>query len=212
MKYPVVLSVLMLIGLATFARCAPLDNSGLSDALDSLIEGHPTYKRTTVCLKVVDLQSGDVLYDRHGTRLLTPASNLKMYTTACALDAFGPEHRFTTRVQLAGTMENQTLKGDLVLVGGGDSMLAHQDLAKLAERVIQRWGIRRIEGKVRVDNTRYGSPLKGPGWMWDDDPDYYNMPITPLMLDFNRNYSETRGRFCGTVVGEARCRDELPRV
>lgn len=185
MKNRIVLSVWLLLGLATFARSAPLDNSGLSDALDSLIEGHSTFRRTIVCLKVVDIESGDVLYDRHGSRLLTPASNLKMYTSACALDAFGPEHRFTTRVKIAGTMESDSLKGDLVLVGGGDAMLTHQDLAKLAERVTEQWGIRRVEGDVRVDNSRYGSPLKGPGWMWDDDPDYYNMPITPLMLDFN---------------------------
>ena len=28
-------------------------------------------------------------------------------------------------------------------------------------------------------------PLKGPGWMWDDDPDYYNMSIRGGMLNFN---------------------------
>lgn len=186
MKYRIVLSVGLLIGLAGIAHSAPLNDGKLSKALDSLIEGHPTFDRTTVCLKVVDLQSGAVLYDRHGKRLLTPASNLKMYTSACALDTFGPEHRFTTHLRFPGTIiNNRTLSGDLILVGGGDAMLTHQDLAKLAERAVQRWGIRRVVGEVRVDNSRYGSPLKGPGWMWDDDPDYYNMPITPLMLDFN---------------------------
>jgi|GEM_PF-2348226 len=185
MKHQIVLSTWLLVVLAATARSAPLENSALSDTLDALIDGHPTFWRTAVCLKVVDLQSGTVLYDRHGKRLLTPASNLKIYTSACALDVFGPEHRFTTRVKFVGTIEIDTLRGDLVLIGGGDAMLTYQDLAKLAVRVNQQRDVRRVEGHVRVDNTRYGTPLKGPGWMWDDDPDYYNMPVTPLMLDFN---------------------------
>jgi PBP4 family serine-type D-alanyl-D-alanine carboxypeptidase len=64
-------------------------------------------------------------------------------------------------------------------------MLSSTDLAKLADRVVEELGITQIHGEVVVDNTRYTSPLKGPGWMWDDDPEYYNMSITPLMVDFN---------------------------
>ncbi|HEX6963441.1 MAG TPA: D-alanyl-D-alanine carboxypeptidase/D-alanyl-D-alanine-endopeptidase, partial [Lacipirellula sp.] len=47
------------------------------------------------------------------------------------------------------------------------------------------WELQQIVGSVRVDNSRYAGPLKGPGWMWDDDPAPYNMPVTPLMIDFN---------------------------
>jgi len=185
MKSRVFLNVCFLLWLINVAQSAPLDEAGLSAALDTLIESHPTFQRTTICLKVVDLENGEVLYDRCSDRLLTPASNLKIYTSACALDTFGPEHRFTTRVETTGAIENGTLRGDIVLVGGGDPMLTHEDMAKLAESVLQQWGIQQIEGEIRVDNSRYGSPLKGPGWMWDDDPDYYNMPITSLMLDYN---------------------------
>ncbi|MEO0587793.1 MAG: D-alanyl-D-alanine carboxypeptidase, partial [Planctomycetota bacterium] len=69
----------------------PLDDRALTAALDALIDGHPTAKRTTVALKVVDPWTSEVLYDRHGDRLLTPASNLKIYTSAAALDLLGPE-------------------------------------------------------------------------------------------------------------------------
>lgn len=185
MKYRIVSSFWLVIGLATIARGAPLNDAKLSETLDSLIEGHATSPSTTVCLKVVDLQSGTILYDRHGERLLTPASNLKIYTSACVLDVLGPEHRFKTQVKAMGEIKDQVLYGNLVLVGGGDSMLTIKALRELAKRVVEQWGIQKITGSVQVENTRYASPLKGPGWMWDDDPDYYNMPITPLMLDFN---------------------------
>lgn len=64
-------------------------------------------------------------------------------------------------------------------------MLSADELRTLAKRVADEWQLKKVKGKVYTVNSRYRSPAKGPGWMWDDDPDYYNMPITPLMLDFN---------------------------
>ncbi len=163
----------------------PLPATELRTALSELIDNHPTARRTTVCLKVVDLESGEVLYDRGGDRLLVPASNLKIYTTACALDRFGSDHRFETKLELCGKLAEGTLSGEIVITGGGDAMLNTAALGRLADWVANEAGVSRLSGRVRVDQSRYASPLKGPGWMWDDDPDYYNMSVTPLMLDFN---------------------------
>lgn len=163
----------------------PLIAAALEERLDEVLDNHPTAKRTTVTLKVVDLESGETIYDRGGDRLQVPASNLKIYTSACALDTFGPDHRFQTIVRADGPIENGVLHGDLKLIGGGDAMLTSQDLQKLAKRVVDELGVRQIVGEVAVDNSRYAPRLKGPGWMWDDEPSYYNMSVTPLMVDFN---------------------------
>ncbi len=162
-----------------------LDAAALEKQLDAVLDNHPTAQRTTVTLKVVDLESGETIYDRGGDRLQVPASNLKIYTSACALDTFGPDHRFQTIVRADGPIENGVLRGNLTLIGGGDAMLTSKDLQKLAKRVVDELGIRQIIGDVVVDNSRYAPRLKGPGWMWDDEPSYYNMSVTPLMVDFN---------------------------
>ena len=177
-----------LLVLFVLTLALPSDSRGeseLTKLLDTALDEHSTARRTTVTLKVLDLASGEVLYDRGGDRLLTPASNLKIYTSACALDLFGPEHQFQTNVKCTGPIADGVLNGNLVLVGGGDAMLSHVDLAKIADRVVKELSIKQIHGEVVVDNSRYSSPLKGPGWMWDDDPESYNMSITPLMVDFN---------------------------
>ena len=163
----------------------PLSGQALVQSLDALLDGNPAARRTTITLKVVDLQSGAVLYDRGGDRLLTPASNLKIYTSACALDCFGPERHFPTRLVATSPIREGVLDGNLLLVGGGNAMLTSRELFDLADRVVQETKLSRVEGCFVVDNRRYDSRLKGPGWMWDDDPDYYNMPVTPLMVDFN---------------------------
>ena len=53
---------------------------------------------------------------RTGPATVTPASTMKLLTTLAALDALGPEHRFTTKVTRQGRR--------LTLVGGGDPLLA----------------------------------------------------------------------------------------
>lgn len=161
------------------------DAAALAKRLDKIVAAHPTAKRSTVTLKVIDLESGETLYDRGGDRLQVPASNLKIYTSACALDTFGPEHRFQTGVRAVGPIENGVLRGNLQLIGGGDAMLSSKDIAGLAERVIRELRIKEVQGNVVVDNSRYASRRLGPGWMWDDEAEYYNMSVTPLMVDFN---------------------------
>ena len=168
------------------ARSAERINvKALEKRLNAVLDRHPTAKRATVTLKVVDLESGETLFDRGGDRLQVPASNLKIYTSACAFDTFGPKHRFKTVVRAAGPIEDGVLQGDLQLSGGGDAMLSSKDLKKLARRVVEELGVKTIQGEVVVDNSRYAPRMLGPGWMWDDEAAYYNMSVTPLMVDFN---------------------------
>lgn len=198
-----------LVSAGAVSAQSPDSTSDLRTSLDALLDSHPAARRATVALKVVDLESGEVLYDRGGDKLLTPASNLKIYTAAAALGLLGPEHRWTTRVY-ARTVNGEPIgddgvvKGSLVLVGGGDPMLTSADLAAMADRLVSELGVREVEegvvvgeaipvafwdaarGSLTIDDVSWARlPAKGPGWMWDDEPDYYNMTITPLMVDFN---------------------------
>ena len=164
----------------------PLDRKGLDHALSQLIDSHPTAKRTTVTLKVVDLENGEVLYDRGGGKLLVPASNLKIYTAAAALDLLGPGYRWLTQVVATRPVRNGVCEGDLVLRGTGDPMMDTEQFALYADMLVMQ-RLRTVRGDVVVETApRWaGVPLKGPGWMWDDDPDYYNMSIRTMMLNFN---------------------------
>ena len=186
-----VLALFLLTVLTNFPTQAlaaePLTAGQLADTLDTLLDNHPTAKRTTVTLKVVDLETGEVLYDRGGNKLLTPASNLKIYTASAALDLLGPDYRWPTEIIAGGAVSRGTCTGDLWIRGFGDPMLDSEQLESIADELVKTQRLKRVNGGVRVAiNHRWGSvPLKGPGWMWDDDPDYYNMSIRPVMLNFN---------------------------
>ncbi|MDX1682173.1 MAG: D-alanyl-D-alanine carboxypeptidase, partial [Phycisphaeraceae bacterium] len=81
---------------------------------------------TTVSARAVDLRSGEVVMDVNGSRTLIPASNMKLVTSAAALDVLGQDFRFRTELRLhkAG---NQT---QLVVVGDGDPAFGDRKLLR----------------------------------------------------------------------------------
>jgi len=65
-------------------------------------------------VKVVALDSGQTIFAEHADRLMTPASNTKLYTAALGLDQLGGDYRFETPVYAFGKIgRNGTLRGDL---------------------------------------------------------------------------------------------------
>lgn len=72
----------------------------------------------------VDLDGGAVLASRRADEAFLPASTAKIATAIAALDILGAGHRFETSLRLAGDR--------LYLVGGGDPLLAVEDLMALA--------------------------------------------------------------------------------
>jgi len=163
----------------------PAARRPIAEELQGILDKSPVTRRTSVSVQVMDADSGQVLFDHNSSRLMTPASVMKVYTSAAALAAWGAEHRFTTEVLAAGTMDGDTLRGDLILRGGGDPVLTSENLRALVRKLRDEVGLKRITGSVYVDGSLFGTRVKGPGWMWDDDPEAFNMSVTALMIDYN---------------------------
>jgi D-alanyl-D-alanine carboxypeptidase/D-alanyl-D-alanine-endopeptidase (penicillin-binding protein 4) len=108
--------------------------------------------------RVVDLDTGTVLFARRDDIPLAPASNEKLFTTAAALLRFGAGGTLTTSaLALPGTTiaPDGVLRGDLYLVGGGDPSLDDGDLRTLATQLAQDAGITKITGSIRGDESLF---------------------------------------------------------
>lgn len=141
---------------------------------------------------VVSLRDGRVLYAREAGRLFTPASNMKLYTTAVALDLLGAEYRWRTSVYAAAAPDaSGTITGDLVLYGRGSPDLTSRpapgsrpQLAELADKLYAR-GVRRVGGDVVGDESYFRGEALGSGWLWEDVQWYYGAEVSALSVDDN---------------------------
>jgi D-alanyl-D-alanine carboxypeptidase/D-alanyl-D-alanine-endopeptidase (penicillin-binding protein 4) len=88
----------------------------------------------------------------HGDLPLVPASLAKLPTTAFALEELGTDFTLTTRVLAAGEQRGDTLRGDLVIVGGGDPFLVSERLWLLA-RDVRATGVTAVTGRLIVDGS-----------------------------------------------------------
>ena len=69
----------------------PLLHQRLSNHL-----AQPKFSAAAWGVKIVSLDTGNVLFEHDAGKLLKPASNAKLYTSALALDRLGPDFRIRT--------------------------------------------------------------------------------------------------------------------
>ena len=137
------------------------------------------------CALVVD-RDDEVVLDLRSDLSLVPASTQKLATATAALLELGDDHRFRTTA-LGAPPSDGVVAGDLILVGGGDPILAtsdyaarfkrqpqlYTDLGALAQQLVDR-GVRQVTGSVVGDESRYDQVRYVPGW----PPRYIDQDVT----------------------------------
>ncbi len=142
--------------------------------------------------------SSTPLFTYNAKTRLTPASTLKLLTTAAALETFGPDHRFETKLYASATPDaNGVLNGDLYIQGGADPTLGSTRVvgAEKAETVLNTWakaiekaGIRHIKGSIYADISAFEGPSIAPKVNWENMGNYFAAPASAL--SFNDNLFE----------------------
>lgn len=123
-----------------------------------------------------------VLYEKNSEARFIPASSIKLFTAGAALERLGEEAFFETRVMTDGEIQKKVLKGDCYLVGSGDPSLTAMDLLELARKM---GNIEKIEGNLVLDLSCFEDSPMGPGWMWDEEPAYWCVSMSPLNVEHN---------------------------
>ena len=124
-----------------------------------------------VALHVREVGSGAVGEIALGSdRLMRPASNLKLITTAAALVLLGPDGAFRTRFDTSGPVVEGVLRGNLVVRAGADPLydsVANGDVEHLLAPALDQLvaqGVRVIAGDIVLDEGAYQTPAAAPQW------------------------------------------------
>jgi len=184
------------IAASATARVAPASAPKTIEELRARIRevlSNPQLAPAFVGIKAVSLDTGRTLYEENAGKLLVPASNMKMYTVAAALDRLTPNFRWTTSVYAANRPDaTGAIRGDLIVYGRGDPSIAAsfyegdytKALDELASR-IQTAGVRRVEGDLVGDESYFTGPPFGASWEWDDLQWYYGAEVSALTVNDN---------------------------
>jgi D-alanyl-D-alanine carboxypeptidase/D-alanyl-D-alanine-endopeptidase (penicillin-binding protein 4) len=114
---------------------------------------------------------------------MSPASVMKLVTTAAILDQLSPNFRWQTQVYTVGKLQNGILDGDLVIVGGGDPKFNYEDLSGLIRR-IRANGIREIRGNLVLDRGLF-APMGLVEGFDDDAFRPFMVPPDALLLSLH---------------------------
>lgn len=173
----------------------PVSGQTLSD-LQSKIRlslGRYELRRGNIGIKIVSLDTGKVVYEENAEKYFMPASNMKSFTIAAAMEKLTPNFRFVTSVYANSQPDaSGAIKGDLTIYGRGDVSIStsfnngdyYKGLDALADKIAQA-GVKRIEGNLIGDESYFsGNPIP-LSWEWDDLQWYYGAEISALPLNDN---------------------------
>lgn len=178
----------------TPASAAPRTVEELRARVRELVS-RPEFAASNLAIKVASLDTGRVMLEENASKWMQPASNMKLYTVAAALDRLGPDYHFITSVYAPARPDASGMVRDMVVYGRGDPSYAtrfnaagdtdyYRAIDELASKITAA-GVRRVEGDLVGDESYFtGGPLPA-GWEWDDLQWWYGAEVSALTVNDN---------------------------
>ena len=194
--------LLTVIGFSQPTQAEVTGNVELDAAIRQIVEQKLAGGDASISIR--DRATGELLFDYNGETPIKPASNMKLLTTAAALEVLGQDYRFTTSLYTTGKLNKGVLKGDVYLKGEGDPTLSVEDLQQFAQELKEK-GINKIDGRIVGDDKWFDNVLLTPGIWAEDESYYYAAPISALTTSPNSDYDSGTiiVNVSGSTIGQA---------
>jgi serine-type D-Ala-D-Ala carboxypeptidase/endopeptidase (penicillin-binding protein 4) len=184
------------------AGARPHGPRGLERRINAILNASPA-RHGFWAVVVAGLPNGKELYSQNARHLFQPASNLKLFTTAAALEELGPDFTTLTTVESDSPPDAEGRVGNLYIVGRGDANFASSrvlpysgpktkrnpeaslDAVNDLARQIASHGVRRVAGNLIADATYFTHEPYPPDWAVDDMVWGYGAPVTALVFNDN---------------------------
>lgn len=170
-------------------------------------------RTTDVGVYIYDLDANNILVSINPDEPLMPASNMKVFTTAAALQTLGPDFVFRTELKMLPANSIKDVAGPVLLIkGDGDPAFGDADvLAKHGldiEKMLEAWvnavkatGVKQFD-QLLIDDRVFDRNFVHPSWPVDQLNQWYCAEVAGL--SFNDN--------CMDVYPEPTVEGQSPRV
>jgi D-alanyl-D-alanine carboxypeptidase/D-alanyl-D-alanine-endopeptidase (penicillin-binding protein 4) len=161
----------------------------LQERLDSLLNGIVA-RSSDVSVEVVEVETGAVVAEKNPHQPLAPASNMKLFTTAAAIDLLHPDFKVLTTVYTIGKVDaTGMLDGDVKIVGHGDPTIGGRFHDGHATAVIDEWatdlkraGVKTIKGNLIFEYGYMDTEYIHPTWPADQLVNWYEAPVSAFSM------------------------------
>ena len=159
------------------------------ERINSLVNG-TVARSADSSIQIVELDSGRVVAERNPHMPVSPASNMKLFTTAAAIDLLKPSFEITTGVYVRGEIDSSgTLNGDVRFVGRGDPTIGGRFHDGQATEVLHDWasdlkaaGIKTVSGNLVFEHGYFDTEYIHPTWPADQLTAWYEAPIAAFSM------------------------------
>ena len=170
---------------------APATLADLKSRIEEIAH-QPALEPGFFAVKIVSLETNQIIYEQNANKFVRPASNMKLYTVATAFDRLTPDYHFVTSVYAKERPEDGKIKGDLIVYGRGDPSIAarfnngdyFKGINDLADRIVAA-GVRRVKGDLVGDESYFNGAPVGSGWEWEDLTWSYGAELSALTINDN---------------------------
>lgn len=143
---------------------------------------NPNIQKGNVSWCFRDIQTGQIVEEHESKKYMIPASTLKLFTTAAALQ-LGIDFKFENKVSYSGVIKKGKLNGNLIVKGNGDPSFGSGKAGALSGdsvlfyiyKALTDSNIKRIKGNIIIDpfHFEYNSTVIPNAWQWEDIGNYY---------------------------------------
>jgi D-alanyl-D-alanine carboxypeptidase/D-alanyl-D-alanine-endopeptidase (penicillin-binding protein 4) len=148
--------------------------------------------KASVSILVKSLKDGAVIYENNSEQALMPASNMKLVTTAAALEKLGKDFKYFTRFYLTAKPDgNGVVNGSLIVKGAGDPNISGRGQASVtallenAAKQLKANGVKKITGDIIIDDTIFDREYVHPDWPADQGGRWYQAEVGGVSFNDN---------------------------
>lgn len=153
----------------------------------NVILGRSSLRKVLFSVRIVDAKTGEAVYEKNAHLALMPASNMKIVTSAAALEYLGRDFAFVTRVGLCGDA--------LVVKGSGDPLLDDKEtdikngrrpqpfIGEITSR-LRELGIGSVS-TIMIDTSIFDDERVHPSWPSDQINQKYACEVCGLNYNGN---------------------------